>query len=438
VAHVRYSMKTTTAPAVCVRRRDHAIGIAIAPGSTVAPGSTPLPSKGRDMGSRSVRRRNHLFPRGRIAIVDSTTLLRRTPAGDAELALPASGLSLMQRRILTLLDGPVRAGDLALGQDLATDRVCREASRLVHLGLAAVDSPVVEAATHPSAATVVRLGAPRLARRRLVAMLGVAAGALAWVGWHYAAQPAPPAASRTRASPALEARAPAPAAPEPAVIATRVLRGEPADRNRDAPKEPRQVAAKVAVPAAAADATRTPLTEPHAAVTPPAPAPVPVAAPAIAAPSPSAPPAATTPAATDMSPEAASRPSAHSPADNPAQLAPAEPPVEAPRAALPPIEAPRAAPAIEPVRAAAPSPLVPVMREAPEFPREATAQGVDRGTVKARVTVDAQGRVASVDILDAAPHRVFDRAVRNALARWQFEPGPNGRTTTVDVVFKRD
>lgn len=90
------------------------------------------------------------------------------------------------------------------------------------------------------------------------------------------------------------------------------------------------------------------------------------------------------------------------------------------------------------MRENAPVKLVPVSREAPEFPREAIAQGVESGTVKARLTIDAQGNVTGVDIIDASPHRVFDRAVRSALARWHFPPGSAGRSTTVDVAFKRD
>jgi hypothetical protein len=35
-------------------------------------------------------------------------------------------------------------------------------------------------------------------------------------------------------------------------------------------------------------------------------------------------------------------------------------------------------------------------------------------------------------------HRAFTRAVRDALARWRFEPGAGGRSTIVDVAFKRD
>jgi protein TonB len=122
-------------------------------------------------------------------------------------------------------------------------------------------------------------------------------------------------------------------------------------------------------------------------------------------------------------------------------VVPAGPAAAAPTESLPPSVTPvhvaSTAPAAAPVRAPPPANLVPISRDAPEFPREAIAQGIERGSVKVRLTVDAQGKVSQIDILDAS-HRAFDRAVRNALARWQFEPGAGGRTTTVDVAFKRD
>ena len=54
------------------------------------------------------------------------------------------------------------------------------------------------------------------------------------------------------------------------------------------------------------------------------------------------------------------------------------------------------------------------------------------------MTVDAAGRVTAVDIVDAQPRRVFDRAVTRTLARWTFEPGAGSRTTDVEVAFRRD
>jgi protein TonB len=71
-----------------------------------------------------------------------------------------------------------------------------------------------------------------------------------------------------------------------------------------------------------------------------------------------------------------------------------------------------------------------------EFPREARAAGVERGTVKARMTLDASGEVVKVDIVDATPRRVFDRAVVRALSQWRYDAGENGRTVDVDLDFK--
>jgi protein TonB len=81
--------------------------------------------------------------------------------------------------------------------------------------------------------------------------------------------------------------------------------------------------------------------------------------------------------------------------------------------------------------------LVPIAQEAPAFPREAISAGLSNGNVKARVIVDAKGGVSSVEIV-ASSHHAFDRAVRDALSHWRFEPGTADRTTTVDVEFKRD
>jgi protein TonB len=58
--------------------------------------------------------------------------------------------------------------------------------------------------------------------------------------------------------------------------------------------------------------------------------------------------------------------------------------------------------------------------------------------VKARLSVDEAGRVTGVDILDAQPRRVFNRAVTRTLTRWTFEPGAGGRTTDVEVAFQRE
>ena len=130
---------------------------------------------------------------------------------------------------------------------------------------------------------------------------------------------------------------------------------------------------------------------------------------------------------------------ATSPADThtspPAEPAPAP---DARLSPMPPLQTASIAPVAASLRAPVPAPkLTPIVRETPAFPREAIAQGLASGNVKARITVDARGRVASVDILETS-HRAFERTVRETLAGWQFEAGAGGRTTTVDVAFRRD
>ena len=73
----------------------------------------------------------------------------------------------------------------------------------------------------------------------------------------------------------------------------------------------------------------------------------------------------------------------------------------------------------------------------PEFPREAIQAGADKGVVKARMTVDGTGEVVRVEILDAQPRRVFDRAVVKTLSQWRFNAGASGRTVEIDINFTR-
>lgn len=86
---------------------------------------------------------------------------------------------------------------------------------------------------------------------------------------------------------------------------------------------------------------------------------------------------------------------------------------------------------------AGPSDASVVSRVDPEFPREAVQAGAEKGKVKARMTVDGSGEVTRVEILDAAPRRVFDRAVVKTLSQWKFNAGNDGRTVEIDVNFSR-
>lgn len=83
------------------------------------------------------------------------------------------------------------------------------------------------------------------------------------------------------------------------------------------------------------------------------------------------------------------------------------------------------------------SDVVVVSKSELEFPREAVQAGADEGRVKAKLTIDARGEVTRVEILEAQPRRVFDRAVMRSLSQWRFNGGADGRHFVVDVDFKR-
>jgi TonB family protein len=137
----------------------------------------------------------------------------------------------------------------------------------------------------------------------------------------------------------------------------------------------------------------------------------------------------------------APRPDAVVEAPKPAPAAVTAPPVAAPTPAPAPAVQPpapktdlAAATTSAPVRETAPRL---VSRVDPDFPREATQAGVDQGMVKARMTLDAAGGVTRVEIVEANPRRIFDRAVVRALSLWRYNAGSEGRMVEMEVAFKR-
>jgi periplasmic protein TonB len=86
--------------------------------------------------------------------------------------------------------------------------------------------------------------------------------------------------------------------------------------------------------------------------------------------------------------------------------------------------------------AAANAPKV-VKKVPPEFPNEAAKKGINTGVVKAKMTIEANGTVSGVEIVEAEPKRIFDRAVTEALKEWKFEPGEK-TTHEVKLVFKNE
>ncbi len=72
----------------------------------------------------------------------------------------------------------------------------------------------------------------------------------------------------------------------------------------------------------------------------------------------------------------------------------------------------------------------------PEFPEDAGK--VASGVVKAKVSIDDEGKVTDVAILEADPKTVFDRAAKKALMRWRFEPSGAAQSYEVKLIFRSD
>ena len=414
--------------------------------------------------------------------LDPATLCARTAAGEAEIAVATNGLSLSQRRVLSLLEDPAAFDELADRQRMEPVKLSRDLTRLAELRLIVLQAPSVPSPVVPAIATpverqpiavtvavtapadfaspdaVVPASAPGPSpspsptalgpdasmdpvvigsgSRRSAAAYAAGGGVALAVGlgiW-FAMRTAEPTARVTSATAATfeQAPQPAPISTEPATTPAPI----PATA---APHDP------VGLPDARRDV--------RAALLPP-----PAGAPKVAVNSPDAKPNATTPAGSaEPAPSSVAPPvspvgivappiaPAPSPTASPATPPPALVPATAPAATAGPVEsaapvvlaaaAPQPSPATKPPVAAA---LKAIQREQPVFPREAISAGIETGNVKARLHVDAGGNVTAVDILSAQPQRVFDRAVRGALQRWQFEPGTGTRTTDVDVAFQRN
>ena len=435
--------------------------------------------------------------------MNASSPITRTAAGVQELAVPSHGLSLTQRRVLTLLDTPGSLSDLQArtGSDMA--RLERDLARLVEIGL--VDSESTGSPMQPGKREApVATARPAASRRSLGiagAVVAIGAATIAWMGWPYATRapaatakpgaavaavpvvpmapvvPRVPVASASDAAAAIHPAAtdlrptpPAPAAlgDEAAAIATTVLDGRTALHLRDTgPKagraDPRGAkrevakrelakrgapipvdAGKTATPSAAAatsNATAVPTAIPTAT---PTKAPGATTHPIVADAATHAP--VITP--TDTSDSITPTETRHSitPVPPPAPAASAPMPTEVGHAAsstrlgdaAPPLQMAMAAPPAAATRPAPAAKLTPLVHDAPRFPREALRRDIDRGMVRARLTIDAQGKVSAVAILEASPHGVFEGAVRSALSHWKFAPGGAGRSTDVDVAFKRD
>ncbi len=84
----------------------------------------------------------------------------------------------------------------------------------------------------------------------------------------------------------------------------------------------------------------------------------------------------------------------------------------------------------------------PTYKRNPQYPYRARRMGLE-GEVKIQFTVDPEGLVSDIVILEATPSDVFDEAVLDAVSSWQYSPGELAgqkvtcRVTTT-VVFKME
>ncbi len=327
----------------------------------------------------------------------------RTSAGDGELAAPANGLSINQRKFLQWSDGQASVSSLAErlanGHEVETAKVVRDFERLEALGLISPIGAGVSAAN----ATATQINKSR----KPLVFAGV--GAVVLVGGLLAFanhKPEPTVAQQVAANSAQSAEL----APEETeaqifgVMPNPARWFSPGAKPEPKPAEPKPSEAK---PAATLPAPNVAAAKPAAPV---------VDAKKPAAPAPAEKLAAPEPAAVNTPPAAAE----NKPSPAPVQLASA---------------APAAAPARpEP---AAPN-KKPVYRETPEFPREALREGIESGSVQARLSVNEAGKVTKVEIIEAKPRRVFDRAVIAALSRWRFQPAAAGFTVDTEVAFSEN
>jgi len=403
----------------------------------------------------------------RSAPLDPATLCARTAAGDAELAAPRHGLAIAQRRLLSFLDHPMGVDELAKRPGVLPERLGRDLARLVESALVELHVPPQGAGPDgraprirpgagmaraspagpgsPSAGTGEPVVIGRKIRRGRALLVGLLAlVAVVGAAWWFAT-PQAPAPPPRKAEPA---RRDAPGAAVVASVEPAMPRSAPPSSVSNAPETvppagtaaPRIAAARDDARPAAAPASSTPVPagRPEFALAGRAP-PAPAAPPAVVATpsSPPAPPPASAPPPPPVATatvQAPSPPPAAAPGTTPAA---ATAPATAPPAVSPPTQLAAAAPAT--IETRPPSrPLAPVTRESPEFPREALQAGVEKGLVRARLAIDASGRVTGVEILDSQPRRVFDRAVTRTLARWTYEPGAAGRTAVVEIAFDRD
>ncbi|MGL6049161.1 MAG: energy transducer TonB, partial [Aeromonas salmonicida] len=77
--------------------------------------------------------------------------------------------------------------------------------------------------------------------------------------------------------------------------------------------------------------------------------------------------------------------------------------------------------------------LMPLQRIEPVYPYRAQQAGIE-GAVTLRFSVDAEGRVQDVEVIEAKPKRQFERAAIQAINKWRYQPRPGAADKLVQVI----
>ncbi|MDM5090938.1 TonB family protein [Aeromonas bestiarum] len=77
--------------------------------------------------------------------------------------------------------------------------------------------------------------------------------------------------------------------------------------------------------------------------------------------------------------------------------------------------------------------LMPLQRIEPVYPYRAQQAGIE-GAVTLRFSVDAEGRVQDVEVIEAKPKRQFERAAIQAINKWRYQPRPGASDKLVQVI----
>ncbi|MBS4689730.1 energy transducer TonB [Aeromonas sobria] len=77
--------------------------------------------------------------------------------------------------------------------------------------------------------------------------------------------------------------------------------------------------------------------------------------------------------------------------------------------------------------------LMPLQRIEPVYPYRAQQAGIE-GAVTLRFSVDAEGRVQDVEVVEAKPKRQFERAAIQAINKWRYQPRPGASDKLEQVI----